>query len=69
MEAMEGYVTIKKEDLVEVLWGICLSDHLGDVWNSVEPLVESLGIDSGLSGEELLDKMEEMDLIPSYQRD
>lgn len=29
---MEGYISIKRADLVEVMWGICLSDHLGDVW-------------------------------------
>jgi hypothetical protein len=66
---MEGYVTIKKADLVEAMWGICLSDHLGDVWDSIGPLVESLGISGGVYGDDLLDKMKRMDLIPDYQRD
>lgn len=63
---MEGYISIKKADLVEVMWGICLSDHLGDVWNSVKPLVGSLGISKDVCGDNLLEKMKELDLIPDH---
>lgn len=66
---MDEYISIKKADLVDVMWGICLSDHLGDVWNSIEPLVESLGISNDIYGVDLLDKMKEMGLIPDYQQD
>ena len=65
---MEGYVNIKKEDLVDVMWGICLSDHLGDVWDSIKPLTDALGIPKDYYGDGLLSKMKEMDLIPDYQR-
>lgn len=65
---MEDFINIKKDVLIEILWGICLSDHLGDIWNSIDPLLEALGLPVGISDEELLDKMRELDLIPDYQR-
>ena len=68
-EIMKGNITIKKAELVDVMWGICLSDNHGDVWDSVEPLIKALGISKNMYGDELLDKMKEMDLIPDYQRD
>lgn len=61
-------VEIEKETLVDIMWGLCLSDHLGDVWRSVEPLIEVLGISKDTWGDKLLDKMKEMDLIPDYAR-
>ena len=68
MPPMEDFINIKKDVLIEILWGICLSDHLGDIWNSIDPLLEALELPVGISDEELLDKMRELDLIPDYQR-
>jgi len=51
------------------LWGICLSDHLGDVMGSIDPLVAALNIKGSYGQDELLEKMKSLDLIPEYQRD
>ena len=61
-------IEIEKDELLEVLWGICLSDHLGDVMGSLGPLLKPLGLE--VDGQEaLLDKMKAKDLIPEYQRE
>jgi len=66
---MEGKIEISKEDLADVLWGICLSDHLGDVFGSIAPLTRAIGIEDWNDDEDLLEKMKAIDFIPEYQRD
>lgn len=61
-------IEISKDALLEVLWGICLSDHMGDVMRSIGELTKPVGINECMAQDELLDTMKRMDLIPEYQR-
>tara|TARA_S200002703_G_scaffold34987_1_gene30214 strand:- start:1115 stop:1498 length:384 start_codon:yes stop_codon:yes gene_type:complete len=65
---MKKEITLSTEDLVELLWGICLSDHLGDVMRSLGPIKEALELEKW-GQEDLLEEMKQKDLIPEYQRD
>ena len=65
---MSDQIVIEKDELLEVLWGICLSDHLGDVTESIGPLLAKIGIPETMGQYQLLEKMKSMDLIPEYQR-
>ena len=51
----ENYV-INKAFLIKVLKSIALSDHIGDVFEAIDPLLEELDISTNwLSGNELYD--------------
>ena len=56
------------EKLIEVLWSIALSDHLGDVAEAIEPILKHFGM-RVMSLDALLDEMEKRDLMPDYARD
>ena len=64
-------IKIDKDELIEVLWGICLADHLGDVADEMYYLTRLLGIedDEYYGPDDLLELMKSKDLIPEYQRD
>lgn len=64
-------IEIDKDKLLEVIWGICLSDNFGDVMESIKPLIKALGINSEYApGQgELLGMMKHLDLIPESQRE
>ena len=61
---MPEKIELDKTLLIEVLYGICLADHLGDVMDEVEKLSKLVGINEISSQEDLLNKMNSMDLIP-----
>tara|TARA_R110000823_G_C15710805_1_gene477531 strand:- start:330 stop:515 length:186 start_codon:yes stop_codon:yes gene_type:complete len=56
------------EKLIEVLWSIALSDHLGDVAEAIEPILKHFGM-RVMSLDALLNEMEKRDLMPDYARD
>ena len=60
---MNDVIKINKEDFIDALLGICLADHIGDVWDEVPKLTKPLGIDLK-DPDELLIKLQEMGLIP-----
>jgi len=64
-------IKIDKDELIGVLWGICLAENLGDVADEMYHLTRPLGIEDneyyGLY--DLLELMKSKDLIPEYQRD
>ena len=59
---------ITDEDLKDVLWGISLSDHLGDVARSLKPILKHFGMEM-MSLDALHDEMKKRDLLPQYARD
>jgi hypothetical protein len=56
------------EKLIEVLWSIALSDHLGDVAEAIEPILKHFGM-RVMSLDALLDEMQKRDLMPDYARE
>jgi len=66
---MSEEIKIPKDDLIEFLWGVCLSDHLGDVMYEVSKVAKLIGINGELDQEDLLNEMKKRDMIPDYQRD
>ena len=56
------------EKLIEVLWSIALSDHLGDVAEAIEPILKQFGM-RVMSLDALLDEMKKRDLMPDYARE
>lgn len=55
------------KQLIEVLWSVALSDHMGDVAEAVEPILKHLGLPS-VALEDLIDEMRKRDMIPDYHR-
>ena len=60
---MNDVIKIDKEDFINALRGICVSDNLGEVWNELPKLTKPLGIDSS-NPYEVFNKLQEMDLLP-----
>jgi uncharacterized tellurite resistance protein B-like protein len=56
---------VSEEQLLEMLWDIALSDHMGDVAGAVEPLAKHFGVD-GYSLEELPSKLREAGKVPDH---
>ena len=56
------------EKLIEVLWSLALSDHLGDVAEAIEPILKHFGM-KVMSLDNLLDEMKKRDLMPDYARE
>jgi hypothetical protein len=55
------------EELIEVLWSISMSDHLGDVAEAIEPILGKFGLSvMGLS--DLHQELKKRDLMPDYAR-
>ena len=59
---------IDDEKLVRVLWGLALSDHLGDVSEAIEPIRRHFGLRAE-SLDALLGEMKKRDLVPDYARE
>lgn len=59
--------TIQDTDLVDVLWSLSLSDHLGDVAEAIKPILTYFGIKT-VSLEQLNDELKKRDLRPDYAR-
>lgn len=59
---------ITDDQLKEVLWQICLSDHLGDVCEAIEPILEHFGL--ALNGlEAIRAEMETKGLQPEWAKE
>lgn len=57
-----------KKQMIEVLWSLALSDHLGDVAEAIAPILKSFGMEA-MSLDALLAEMKKRDLIPDYARE
>ena len=60
--------TMKDEELIEVLWSISLSDHLGDVAEAIAPIQKKFGIPV-MSLPALHEEVKKRDLRPDYARE
>lgn len=59
---------ITDEHLKEVLWRVCLSDHIGDVCGAIKPILDHFGL--GHDGlEEILDGMKSKGLEPEWAKE
>ncbi len=59
---------MKDDQLIEILWSICLSDHLGDVEEAIAPILKHFAITkSGL--ENIREEMKDRGIIPEWAKD
>jgi len=59
---------MKDEELIEVLWSISLSDHLGDVAEAIAPILKKFGIPV-MSLPALHGELKKRDLRPDWALD
>jgi hypothetical protein len=59
---------MEDEKLLEVLWRLALSDHLGDVAEAIKPIVTHFKMES-TSLDHLRDEMKRLNILPDYARD
>lgn len=57
-----------KDELIEVLWSITLSDHMGDVLDAINPIIKNLGLVNG-SLDDIRTQMISYKLLPDYAKD
>lgn len=64
----EYIMNIPEEEIKEVLWGIALSDHLGDVADAIEPILKRMGIPL-VGTENLLEELKQRGLAPKWAKE
>lgn len=59
-------IEIDDEVLKEVIWSVCLSDHMGDVSSAIEPILNVMGLPTVLTFDELIEVIRKRKLQPTH---